>query len=75
MVFAITKDKNLGVAYLPDNSSITLDMTAFSGQTEGKWYNPSTGIYTAISGTIDNSGTHSFARPGTGDWILLLVGS
>ncbi|MEO8676982.1 MAG: PKD domain-containing protein, partial [Casimicrobiaceae bacterium] len=46
----------------------------------GRWYNPTSGVYTDITGgayTLANSGTRAFTTPGnngtgTNDWVLVL---
>lgn len=73
MVYAQTADGLSGVAYLPDNASIRLDMSGFiSKAVTAKWYNPVTGTYTIITDRLSNSGEHEFKRPSAGDWVLLL---
>ena len=63
------------VAYVPPahSVSITIDMTALSGSTLGRWFDPSNATYTTI-GTFPNTGTHAFNTPGTNasgftDWM------
>ena len=62
----------MAVAYLPDNDQIAIDMSAFPGPMTVKWYDPVHGTYTSVPGSVPNEGEHSFARPGNGDWVLLL---
>lgn len=71
-------DGTLLVAYIPPDhrGPITIDMTVLSGQTQARWFNPTSAAYTMI-GTFANAGTQAFAPPrnnGTGftDWVLLL---
>ena len=75
MVFAKSESGEVGVAYLPDNSSIQLDLTAFPLKLRGKWFNPVDNSYTKIDELIPNTGVYTFNVPraehGT-DWILLL---
>jgi hypothetical protein len=72
MVLSKTANGDLAVAYLPDNDVINLDMSAFPASMKAKWLNPRTDDFQYISGRIVNSGIHTFARPGTGDWVLVL---
>ena len=75
-------DGKLLLAYVPPahSGTITVDMTAMSGNTRGRWWNPTTAAYTDITGgsfNIANTGTHVFTPPGdngTGftDWLLVL---
>jgi hypothetical protein len=67
------------VAYVPPDRRgmpFTIDMTAMSGMTRARWFNPSSGAYTAIA-NYPNTGTQSFTPPGNNgsgydDWVLLL---
>ncbi len=72
MVLAKSGNGDLAVAYLPDNASIRIDMTAFPTAMSGRWYNPVQGSFTDIAGTIPNTGSATLNRPGSGDWALLL---
>jgi len=73
MVLTATPAGDLAVAYMPDNAEIQVDMTAFRSEVEAKWMSPDTGAYTDITGTIPNTGVHTFTRPGSGDWVLVLT--
>ena len=73
---ARTPNGRLGIAYLPQSTTLTVNMSKMRGPTTARWYDPTTGTYTAI-GTIPNRGTHSFTSPadhsdGSDDWVLLL---
>ena len=72
MALAKSNTGGLAVAYLPDNNSIQINMGRFPAGMTGKWFNPTNNQYTDIAGTIPNSGTYTFNRPSTGDWLLLL---
>jgi hypothetical protein len=74
---------NTLLAYYPDPSSfgtITVDMSKFTGPVTARWYDPTDGVYSAVSGSpFTNSGTHAFApstnnSAGDKDWVLLLQG-
>ena len=75
-----TPDKKLLIAYIPPahRGSITVDMTAMNGNVNARWYDPTNGKYSAISGSpFNNKGTHEFTPPGTNstgeaDWVLVL---
>ena len=73
MAFALSPEGDLGVAYLPDNARIDLDMSAFSTLVLARWYDPSAGVYAAIGGKFNNSGVRSLETPGEGDWLLVLT--
>ena len=72
MVLSKTANGDLAVAYLPDNDAINMDMSTFPAPMKTRWLDPTTGESQYISGRIVNSGIHTFARPGTGDWVLVL---
>ena len=76
---AASPDGTLLVAYVPPDHSgpITIDMTAMSGPSSARWFNPTTAAYTDAGIGLPPSGTMAFAPPGdngTGfsDWVLLL---
>jgi hypothetical protein len=76
---AATLDGTLLVAYVPPDHSgpITVDMTAMSGPTRARWFNPTTAAFIDAGIDLLPLGTMPFAPPGdngTGftDWVLLL---
>jgi hypothetical protein len=73
---ATTADGTFGIAYLPQHASVTVDMGKMRGPTTARWYDPTTGTYTAI-GVLANTGTYQFTSPanhsdGSDDWVLVL---
>jgi hypothetical protein len=66
------------MAYMPTIRTITVDMSKLSGSTTARWYDPSAGTYSAISGSpFVNTGTQQFTpsgknNDGDGDWVLVL---
>jgi hypothetical protein len=74
---AIDPAGTTGVAYLPQAGTVTVNMAKMSGPVTARWYDPTSGLYTAI-GTFSNSGTQQFTSPGPhrsdgyDDWVLLL---
>ncbi|MGO8864748.1 MAG: DUF4038 domain-containing protein [Acidimicrobiales bacterium] len=73
---AITADGTLGIAYLPQSTTLTVNMADMRGPTTARWYDPTTGTYTTI-GTLANTGTYQFTSPaahsdGSDDWVLVL---
>jgi len=75
---ARTSDGHLGVVYFIHTRTISVDMTKMSGSTTARWFDPSNGQYTAVSGSpFANTGQKSFTPPsstadGSVDFILLL---
>ncbi|MBK9130641.1 MAG: DUF4038 domain-containing protein [Gammaproteobacteria bacterium] len=73
MVVARTRDGGLGVAYLPDNDGIILDMSDFSGPMSVRWFNPITNVSLVDPTQVMNTGNHAFAKPGGwSDAVLVL---
>jgi hypothetical protein len=73
MPLAKSASGDLAVAYLPDNAEITVNMQAFPAPMQARWFNPITGEYQAVTGTIAVADRHTFARPaGWQDALLLL---
>lgn len=72
----------LVMTYIPSTGTggraITVNMAKLSSPVSGRWYNPTSGVYTTISGSpLKNTGSRTFTTPGdngTGanDWLLLL---
>jgi hypothetical protein len=75
---AVTPDGSFGVAYVPTQRTITIDMTKMRGATTARWFDPTNNTYRAIAGSpLPNTGTRQFATPGAnggglGDWVLVL---
>jgi hypothetical protein len=72
MVLAKTAAGDLAVAYLPDNEAIEIDVSVFPAPLAARWFDPVRGRYTSVPERIENKGTHRFAPPARGDWVLLL---
>jgi Protein of unknown function (DUF4038)/Putative collagen-binding domain of a collagenase len=68
------------VAYIPTVRAVTIDMTKLGPNTQAQWYDPTSGVYTEVSGSpFINVGQHSFTPPGNNssgdsDWVLVLQG-
>jgi hypothetical protein len=75
---ARTSDRSLAVIYTPIIRTFTVDMTQLSGPAVTRWFDPSIGIFTNISGSpFTNSGLRNFTPPGNnndgdGGWVLVL---
>jgi hypothetical protein len=69
----------VGFVYTPVANSPVINLAHFSGPVTAKWYDPSDGATTAISGSpFTNSGSHTFTTPGNNndgnpDWVLVLT--
>jgi hypothetical protein len=83
VVSSAAPDGTLLVAYVPDahTGSINVSMTAMSATSRARWYDPTSGTYTADSSgagyAVPNTGTHAFTTPGPNaagdnDWVLVL---
>lgn len=64
------------LTYCPQSTTLTVDLGVFSGLTRARWYDPSSGVFLAISGSpFHNTGSHNFSTPGNNqdgnpDWVL-----
>jgi hypothetical protein len=76
---ARTADGTLIITYMPQARSISVDMTKLSATATARWFDPTTGAFTAIAGSpLANTGTRVFTPPtathsdGYSDWALVL---
>ena len=75
---ASTSDGSLAIVYAPTPTTLSIDLSKFSGPVTARWYDPSSGTFTAVAGSpLANTGTHQFAPNGNngdldGDWVLVL---
>jgi hypothetical protein len=75
---ARTDDGRLVVAYTPVVRTFTVDMARLSAPATARWYDPSNGTYSTISGSsLPNAGSREFTPPGEngdgdGGWVLAL---
>jgi hypothetical protein len=76
MVVSINRERELLLAYLPDNQTIILNLKDISGTMKGKWFNPVNGNIILIDRPVIKSSRVSFSRPeGWEDAVLLLIKS
>lgn len=74
MVVSGTKQKDLLLAYLPDNPMIVLDLKDYQGTMAGKWLNLVTGDNVEIPQPVIPSASVTFSRPdGWEDALLILT--
>lgn len=72
MAFAMNADRELGIAYLPANEMIALNLNACSPVYDAIWIHASTGR--VIGGPrVDSMENTLLAAPGPEDWALLLA--
>ena len=75
---ARASDGTLVIAYVPTIRTVTVDMSKLSGLARARWYDPTTGEYTDVTGApFANTGSRQFTPPGNnhegdGDWVLVL---
>jgi hypothetical protein len=76
---ALTSDGNQAVIFTPTETTMTLNMSKFSGPVTARWFDPTNGVYAAIAGSpFPNSGSRTFGPPGNNsagwtDWVLVLT--
>jgi len=72
-------DGTVSVSYAPVSTSLTFDLSRYSGSVTAQWYDPTSGNFNTVSGSpFANSGTRVFTTPGQNsagdsDWVLLLT--
>ncbi len=77
---AMNRSGTLGMAYCPKATTITADLSRFSGPVRARWYDPTNGHFGfhEIKGSpFPNTGPQQFTTPGTNiadseDWVLVL---
>ncbi len=68
-----SSDGKLAVVYIPNGGQVTINMGVFSGIVIGQWFDPNTGIYSAVSGSpFTNSGSQNLDPIGSNNTVLLL---
>jgi hypothetical protein len=73
MVLAKSASGDLAVAYLPDISAITIEMSSFPAALRWRWFNPRTGDTQEGQGSASNTRSKTFERPaGWEDAVLVL---
>jgi Protein of unknown function (DUF4038)/Putative collagen-binding domain of a collagenase len=73
----ITTDGTLGIVYVQNRTTLTIDMSMMSGKIDAAWYDPTNNSYSFL-GTYENSGARQFLAPaansaGDQDFVLLLT--
>jgi len=75
---AVTRDGTLGMAYLPQGGTITVDLSKLKNRIMAWWFDPTSDSSRMICGSpFANAGAQQFTTPGknsTGepDWLLVL---
>jgi hypothetical protein len=73
---ARTSDGRAVIVYTPTIRPLTIDMTRLTGPATARWFDPSGGNYSAITGSpFSNTGSQTFTPPGKNhdgdeDWVL-----
>ena len=69
---AVTEDKAILVAYLPEPGPLTIDLSKLKGpHLTARWYNPRSGEFTE-AGNFPNQGVQKFYSPLQEDWVLVI---
>jgi len=58
---------------MPNSDAIRVNMSAFPGPPNSRWFDPVHGEYRSSAARIKNRGIHSFVPPAQGEWVLLLA--
>lgn|SRR5208283_1173361 len=75
---AWTPDGGLGMAYLPQGGTISVDLSKLQNGISGRWFDPANNTFQQIAGApFSNRGRHRFSAPGKNsagdpDWVLVL---
>lgn len=72
MAFALTADKVMGFAYLPQNDTVTLDLRGCVPTYDVLWINPVTGESRA-STAVTSAQEVALTAPDARDWVVLFV--
>ncbi|MGV7219267.1 apiosidase-like domain-containing protein [Bradyrhizobium sp. UFLA05-112] len=78
---ARTPNGSLVIVYMPSIRTITVDMSRLAGTATARWYDPTSGEYTDVTGSpFANEGSRRFTpsgvnKSGEGDWVLVLEAS
>jgi len=71
-------DGTLVMTYLPSPRTVTVDMSGLTGPAHARWFDPTDGSYSAITGSpFANIGSRQFRPParnaaGDSDWMLVV---
>ena len=71
-------DGTLVLAYLPEESTLTVNLAKMAGRVNAQWFDPTNGTYSPIKGSpFANQGTQAFSPTGfnaggRSDWVLVL---
>jgi hypothetical protein len=77
---ASARDGKLAISYLPTGGTITVNMRRLAGRIRGRWYDPTNGKHSRVSGSpFLSSGSVKLTPPGENadgdqDWVLVLTG-
>jgi len=75
---AMASDSSFMTAYLPTIRTVTVNMSKFSAPVIARWYDPTNGTYSTITGSpFSNSGPREFTPTGNNgdgdtDWVLVI---
>jgi hypothetical protein len=76
---ARTPDGTLVMTYMPSARAVTVDMSKLNGPVTARFYDPTNGNFSVVSGSpFANGGSHAFSPPpgqhsdGSSDWVLVL---
>jgi hypothetical protein len=76
VVASVASNGKLGIIYTPGTAALTVNMARMIGTVTARWYDPTSGAFTAIPGPLSAT-SQVFTPPGRNsandtDWVLLL---
>lgn len=72
IALAAASDRSFAMAYLPDNERISLQAGLLPGRIKAVFFNPRSGNFERAGQPEEAAGRLTYARPGDGDWVLIL---
>ena len=72
VAFAKTFERDMAVAYLPDETPVEIELQGLDQPLFARWFDHTTGKYTEPV-PVPPGKTATFTPPKAGDWVLLLL--
>jgi hypothetical protein len=69
--YALVKPGSQYLVFIPEGGSVTVNLSAVSGNLGVEWLNPATGVVTQ-AGTVAGGASRTLSAPFSGDAVLFL---